>query len=70
MDQSFSNPPRRMTTSLNSNMPRATLRFFAHNKANLDSTSIALTRYYCSSSRASFLTNGVLIHYVKLAPDN
>jgi hypothetical protein len=44
--------------------------FFARNKANLDSTRLALTRYYCSSSRIRFLNDGVVVHQVMLAPDN
>ncbi|MBO0759169.1 MAG: hypothetical protein J2P54_25290 [Bradyrhizobiaceae bacterium] len=43
--------------------------FFARNKANFDSTRLALTRYYCSSSRVRFINDGVVVHQVMLAPD-
>ena len=44
--------------------------FFARNKANLDGSRLALTRYYCHASRVSFLNSGGIVHQVMLAPDN
>lgn len=43
--------------------------FFARNKASLDSTKLALMRYYCNASRIAFLNSGVVVHQVMLAPD-